>query len=57
MRKVLGLLGALLVAIGPWGASLGSLSEILHPANLFPLAGIVGGVIVAWVGQSPLRSK
>ena len=57
MKKALGLLAALLVAVGPWGATLGSLAEILQPGNLFPLAGIVGGVIGAWLAQSPRGVK
>ena len=49
-------LGALLVAIGPWGfENVGVWSDLIMPGKMFSLLGIVGGVILAWLGQSPVK--
>jgi hypothetical protein len=54
-RKLAVLLGSLMVAAAPWGMSLESLGAALEAPNLFALVGIVGGVLLAWLGDSPVR--
>lgn len=51
------LAASLLVAVSPWMMSLESFETATTPANLGALAGIVGGVLLAWLGKSPLKPK
>lgn len=51
------LLASLLVALAPWGQTLGSWESALTTSNLWPALGIVGGVILAWLSESPVRPR
>jgi hypothetical protein len=46
-----------LVAIVPWGSSLSTWQDAITTGNLFPFLGITGGVILAWLGQSPIMAR
>ena len=48
------LFASLLMAVGGWGSSFQSWSEAAHPSHFFSLLGVVGGVILAWIGKSPI---
>jgi hypothetical protein len=54
-KKVLLLFAAMAVAVVPWGSSLPSWQDALITTNFFPLVGILGGVLMSWLGQSPLK--
>mgnify|MGYP001586753893 CR=1 FL=1 len=49
------LCASLLVAVGSWGAHFNSWIEIFQPSTLFGLIGTVGGVVLAWLGDSPIK--
>jgi hypothetical protein len=48
------LVASLLVALGSWGATFSSWAEVVRVSNVFGLLGIIGGVVLAWFGTSPL---
>lgn len=51
-------LGALLVALGPWGfENIRVWADLFQPGNVFSLLGILGGVTLSWLGKSPMPSK
>ena len=49
------LIASWMVAIVPWGESLGSWDAALTTNNFFPFIGITGGVLLAWLGKSPRK--
>jgi hypothetical protein len=49
------LIASLLVALSGWGISFESWAETTRVSNVFALFGIVGGVLLAWLGTSPLK--
>ena len=51
------LLASLLVAIGGWGIGLADWADLLKVSNFFSLLAVVGGVVLAWLGASPLAKK
>lgn len=51
------LVGSLLVALGGWGVAFQEWSDMCRLSSVFSLAGVVGGVLLAWIGKSPLRPK
>lgn len=53
--KALVLIASLLVALGGWGATFTSWAEVCRVNNVFGLVGIIGGVLLAWLGASPLQ--
>lgn len=57
LRKIVLLIGSLLIALGPWVLSLEAWCNAVTPQSVAVLFGIVGGVLVAWVGESPLRPR
>ena len=57
VKHVLVLVASIMVAVVPWGSSLETWEDAVVVANIFPLLGIVGGVLLAWLGQSPIRKK
>ncbi len=55
--KMVVLAGSLMLAVGGWMAALPSWGDLWHPGTLAALLSTVGGVILAWLGQSPIRPK
>lgn len=49
------LIASLLVALGSWGTTFSTWAEVTRVSNVFGLIGIVGGVVLAWLGTSPLK--
>ena len=56
-QKLLLFWGSLLVAVGGWGATAGSWSELTSPQAIFGLIGIVGGVFLANVTSNVFKAK
>ena len=54
-KNFLVLIASIMVAVVPWGSTLETWGDAITVANIFPLLGIVGGVLLAWLGQSPLK--
>ena len=57
LKHFLVLVASIMVAVVPWGSSLNSWGDAVTVANIFPLLGIVGGVLLAWLGQSPIKRR
>lgn len=55
IKSIIVLVASVMVAVVPWGSSLESWDAAAQTANIFPLIGIVGGVLLAWLGQSPIK--
>ena len=51
------LIASLLVGLGPWIQSADTWGSLFSTSNLGPGIGIVGGVLLAWVGRSPQKPK
>lgn len=51
------LMASLLIALGGWGATFNTWAEATRVGNVFGLLGIVGGVLLAWVGKSPIGQQ
>lgn len=56
-RQVVLLIGSLLVALVPWLMSLNAWCDAVNPGSVGILAGIIGGVLLAWIGESPLPPR
>lgn len=46
---------SLMIGIGPWTLAFDKWEEALLPQNVGALAGIVGGIVLAWLGASPIK--
>jgi hypothetical protein len=57
LRRVVLLLASLAIALGPWIAALPSWGSALEPVTVAVGLPIIGGVVVAWLGESPLKIK
>lgn len=57
VKSILGLLASEAVALVAWGSSLPNWDAALLTENFFPGLGIFGGVLLAWLGQSPIKYK
>jgi hypothetical protein len=55
IKNVLVLVASIMVAVVPWGSALPSWEDAVSVEQTFPLLGIVGGVLLAWLGQSPIK--
>ena len=55
--KIVILAGSLMLTVGGWMAALGSWADLLQPGTIAALLSTVGGVVMAWLGQSPIRPK
>jgi len=51
------LLASLLIAVGSWGSGFGNWQELKEISNVFSLLGVVGSVVLAWLGKSPIKPK
>ena len=51
------LLASLLIAVGSWGSGFGNWQQLREVSNVFSLLGVVGSVVLAWLGKSPIRPK
>jgi len=47
------LIGGILVAVGPWAATLDNWADALTTQHVGVLLPIIGGVFLAWLGKSP----
>lgn len=60
-KNFVSLAAALLVALAGWAASLQepiqNWASLVEPKYAFALAGILGGVLLAWIGDSPLGRR
>jgi len=57
VTSVLVLLGSLCVAIGPLIINLDTFDDALTPQKLGEFLPIVGAIVLAWLGKSPLVPK
>jgi len=48
---------SIIIALAPWGNSLSSWGDLIQIKVVFAALGIVAGVVLAWLGQSPLPPK
>jgi hypothetical protein len=51
------LIASLMLAIGGWLAALGSWHDLAQPGTIAALLSTIGGVILAWLGRSPITPK
>jgi len=51
------LFASLLIAVGSWGSGFGNWQDLKEISNVFSLLGVVGSVVLAWLGKSPIRPK
>jgi len=51
------LLASLLIAVGSWGSGFGNWQQLREVSNVFSLLGVVGSVVLAWLGKSPIKPK
>lgn len=51
------LAASLLVAIGSWGMGFDNWRDLTEVSNVMSLAGVIGGVILAWLGRSPIPPR
>lgn len=54
--SILILIASLLVALTPWFTLLDTWTAATTPGNIGALLGIIGGVILAWLGASPIKT-
>ena len=57
ITSVVVLLASLCIVLGPWMLDLETFGQILTPENLGTLLPMVGGVLLAWIGKSPLLNR
>ena len=55
MNKVWTLVASLMLAVGGWGATFQHWNEAWQVSNFFGLLAIIGGIMLAWLGQSPIK--
>lgn len=53
--SLLVLAASLFVALGGWGIGLNNWSQLCEVSNVFSLLGVIGGVVLAWLGKSPVK--
>lgn len=53
--SIMVLIASLLVAIASWGSGFNNWAELKAIGNIFSLVGVIGGVVLAWLGQSPIK--
>ncbi len=51
------LLASLLIAIGSWGSGFSNWQQLREVSNVFSLLGVVGSVVLAWLGKSPIKPR
>jgi uncharacterized membrane protein len=56
LKSISWLIGSLLIAVSSWFYGLDSWQSIT-PQSFSGLAGAIGGILIAWVGQSPIKPK
>jgi|WetSurMetagenome_2_1015567.scaffolds.fasta_scaffold159704_3 hypothetical protein len=54
---ILILIASLLVSLVPWFNALSTWGAMFTPVNVGAFFGIVGGVLLAWLGASPIKPK
>lgn len=55
--KIIILIASLMIALGPWLYELDTFGQIATPSGVGALLGIIGGVLLAWLGESPRKPK
>jgi hypothetical protein len=55
--SVLLLIASIIVGIGGWMVTLQTWQQATNPVPMGGLLMIIGGVLCAWLGQSPLKGK
>lgn len=48
------LVASLMIAVGSWGANHDNWSDLTQVSHVFELVGIIGAVLLAWLGKSPI---
>ena len=51
------LVASLLIAIGSWGSGFSNWQQLREVPNVFSLLGVIGSVVLAWLGRSPIKPK
>jgi membrane associated rhomboid family serine protease len=51
------LIASLLLALGGWDSSFQYWGQVFQVSNFLGLLAIVGGVLLAWVGKSPIKPE
>jgi predicted alpha/beta hydrolase len=51
------LIASLLIAIGSWGSGFSNWQQLKEISNVFSLLGVIGSVVLAWMGRSPITPK
>jgi hypothetical protein len=57
LKKIALFVGSLFVALVPYGENLDSWEQLKEVNEVFAFLGIIGAVLLAWLGQSPLKPK
>jgi hypothetical protein len=57
LKSYLYLLAAIFIAFGGWAASAQTWSQLLSIGMLPIFIGSLGSIIVAWLGQSPVKAN
>jgi hypothetical protein len=55
--SIMVLIASLMLAVGGWMAALGSWHDLAQPGTIAALLSTIGGVILAWLGRSPITPK
>jgi hypothetical protein len=55
--SILVLIASLMLSIGGWLGALGSWHDLVQPGTIAALLSTIGGVILAWLGRSPITPK
>ncbi len=55
--SVMVLIASLMLAVGGWLAALASWHDLAQPGTIAALLSTIGGVILAWLGRSPIAPK
>jgi len=55
--SIIVLIASLMLAAGGWLAALASWHDLAQPGTIAALLSTVGGVILAWLGRSPITPK
>ncbi len=51
------LLASILIAIGSWGSGFNNWDQLKEISNVFSLLGVIGSVVIAWRGKSPIKPQ
>ena len=57
ITSVLILLASLCIVLGPWMLQLSTFDDVLTPSKMGELISMVGAVVLAWLGRSPLPKQ